>query len=73
MGADICFAVARYSHATGLRTDNKVSWTHIDTPNLFIVVKGTGHSFKDEKLMLRIVQRNDVLVSSETPWTKSYD
>lgn len=66
MGTDICFPVARYSHAVGLRADGTVSWTHITSSNLFIILKGTDKDVTDDKLMLRIVQANDVLVRPST-------
>lgn len=62
MGTDICLPVGKYSHATGVRANNTVPWNHLASPNLFIIVKGTDKAAQDEKLMLRIVQGNDVLV-----------
>lgn len=66
MGTDICLPVARYSHAVGLHADGTVSWTHINSSSLFIILKGTDKDATrlDDKLMLRIVQANDVLVRS---------
>lgn len=62
MGTDICLPVAKYSYATGLCANNTSPWSHVTSTSLFIIVKGTDKSFKDEKLMLRIVQGNEVLV-----------
>jgi len=62
MGADICFSLRKYSHASGTRTDGSIPWTHISSNNLFIIVKGTDRSIANEQLTLRIVQGNDVLV-----------
>lgn len=63
MGTDICLPVGKYSHATGVRDNNTVPWSHLASTSLFIIVKGTDSAaVKDEKLMLRIVQGSDVLV-----------
>lgn len=61
MGTDICLPVAKNSHATGVH-GNTIQWTHILSSNLFIILKGSDQQIGDEKLMLRIVQANDVLV-----------
>lgn len=65
MGADFCFALGKYSHASGVQDDNTISWTHIASVNLFIIIRGTDGKIADEKLTLRIVQDNLVHVSHD--------
>lgn len=68
MATDLCFPIIKYSHATGVRSDNTVPWTHLQAQNLFAIIKGVdthypdGRLHPDGKLDMRIVQGTDVLV-----------
>lgn len=69
MATDLCFSILKYSHATGVRADNTIPWTHLQANNLFAIVKGTdthhpdGRLNPDGKLNIRIVHDTTVLVS----------
>lgn len=68
MATDLCLPVLKYSHATGVRADNTIPWTHLQATNLFAIVKGIdtkhpdGRLKPDGKLNMRIVHDNSVLV-----------
>lgn len=62
MATDICFPITKYSHATGVRNDNTIPWTHITAPDIFVLVKGVSTSGTSGRLMMYIVQGNGALV-----------
>ena len=62
MATDICLPVLKFSHATGVRSDHTIPWTHISASNLFVIVKGSDTHVRDGHLELRIVQGNQILV-----------
>jgi len=62
MAADMCVAVAKYSHATGVKTDNTIPWTHVVASNVFLVLKGEDTHIQNGQLVLQVVQGNAVLV-----------
>jgi hypothetical protein len=64
MAADICVAVAKYSHATGVKSDNTIPWTHIVASNVFLVLKGEHTHIQNGQLILQVVQGNTALVSA---------
>lgn len=63
MAADMCVAVTKYSHATGVKSDNTIPWTHIVTSNVFLVLKGGNTHIRNGQLLLQVVQGNSALVS----------
>lgn len=63
MAVDICVAVAKYSHATGVTSDNTIPWTHIVASNVFLVLKGEDTHIPNGQLLLQVVQGNSALVS----------
>jgi hypothetical protein len=65
MAADICVAVVKYSHATGVKPDNTIPWTHIVASNVFLVLKGEHTHIQNGQLILQVVQANTALVSAE--------
>lgn len=70
MATDLCLSITKYSHATGVRADNTIPWTHLQAHDIFVIVKGVdtrcpdGRLNPDGKLDLRIVHGNKVLVSN---------
>ena len=68
MPTDLCHPIVKYSHATGVRIDNSIPWSHLQAENLFAIVKGTdthhadGRLRPDGKLSMGIVDGGDVLV-----------
>ena len=62
MATDMCVAVAKYSHATGVKTDNTIPWTHVVASNVFLVLKGEDTHIQNGQLVLQVVQGNAVLV-----------
>lgn len=62
MAADMCVAVTKYSHATGVKADNTIPWTHIVTSNVFLVLKGEDTHIRNGQLLLQVVQGNSALV-----------
>lgn len=63
MAVDICVAVGKYSHATGVTSDNTIPWTHIVASNVFLVLKGEDTHIPNGQLLLQVVQGNSALVS----------
>ncbi|KAK4549389.1 hypothetical protein LTR36_006386 [Oleoguttula mirabilis] len=67
MATDLCFPILKYSHATGVRSDNTIPWTHLQAQTLFAIIKGTdthhpdGRLHPDGKLDMRIVHGTSVL------------
>lgn len=62
MAADICVAVTKYSHATGVKPDNTIPWTHIVASNIYLVLNGKNSGFQVGDLCLLVVQANTTLV-----------
>ena len=62
MAADMCVAVVKYSHATGVKSDNTIPWTHIVATNLFLVLKGEETHIQNGQLVLQVIQGNSALV-----------
>ena len=62
MAADMCVAVVKYSHATGVKPDNTIPWTHIVASNLFLVLKGEDTHIHNGRLLLQAIQGNSALV-----------
>jgi hypothetical protein len=64
MAVDICVAVAKYSHATGVKPDNTIPWTHIVASNVAIVLKGEDTHIPNGQMLLQVVQGTSALVSN---------
>lgn len=64
MAANLCLQVLKFSYATGVSSDNTIPWKHILAPNMSIIVKGSDTGVAEEDLSMRIVQANEVLVST---------
>ena len=68
MATDLCHPIVKYSHATGVRPDNSIPWSHLQSENLYAIIKGTdthhddGRLCPDGKLIMRIVDGTNVLV-----------
>lgn len=58
----MCVAVGKYSHATGVKPDNTIPWTHIAASDVFLVLKGENSHIQNGRLMLQVVQGNSALV-----------
>lgn len=58
----MCVAVVKYSHATGVKSDNTITWTHIVATNLFLVLKGEETHIQNGQLVLQVIQGNSALV-----------
>ncbi|EMC99590.1 hypothetical protein BAUCODRAFT_144989 [Baudoinia panamericana UAMH 10762] len=65
MATDLCLPVLKYSHATGVRSDNTIAWTHLQAADLFTIVKGKSRAYADEDLNLRVIHGTAVLASVE--------
>ena len=55
---ELCFPVLKFSHATGVRSDNTIPWTHLSASDLYVVVDGVS----TRRLGFRIIQKTTVLV-----------
>lgn len=64
MAADMCVAVVKYSHATGVKPDNTLPWTHIVATNLFLVLKGEETHIQNGQLVLQVIQGSSALVGT---------
>ena len=62
MAADMCVAVAKYSHAIGVQPDNTIPWIHVAASNLYLVLKGENTHTQNDRLILQVIQGNSVLV-----------
>ncbi|KAM0723437.1 hypothetical protein Q7P37_000423 [Cladosporium fusiforme] len=61
MAADICVNVAKYSHATGVLSDNTIPWTHIVASNVCLLLKGEDTDIQNGHLYLQAIQGNTAL------------
>lgn len=61
MAVDICVNVAKYSHATGVRPDNVIPWTHLVASDVFLILEGEDTHRHNGQLRLRVIQGNSVL------------
>ncbi|KAH9827781.1 hypothetical protein Tdes44962_MAKER02714 [Teratosphaeria destructans] len=69
MATNICYAVTKFSFATGLRPDASVPWQHHTSDQLFVILTGKdtrlsdGRLRPDGKLDMRIVDHTQVMES----------
>ncbi|KAK5127694.1 hypothetical protein LTR08_004339 [Meristemomyces frigidus] len=67
MATDLCHPILKYSHATGVRSDSSIPWSHLQAEDLFIILKGIdthypdGRLHLDGKLSMRIVDGTNAL------------
>ena len=64
MATNLCLPLTKYSHATGVQSDNSVSWTHLIASDIVVIVKGTNTHVVDGELELRIIRGNSILVDA---------
>jgi hypothetical protein len=65
MPADMCVAVAKYSHAIGVNPDNTIPWIHVAASNVYLVLKGENTHRQNGQLTLQVVQGNSALVRKQ--------
>jgi hypothetical protein len=62
MVVNVRVIVAKYSHALGENPDRTVSWTHLTSSSVFLVLKGEDTHIQNGQLCMQIVQGNAALV-----------